>query len=407
MSTAIRFINVSKLYALKKAHTLSANGARMERTILRALDEVSFEVQPGEVIGLIGANGSGKSTMLKLMAGISRPTQGQVEIRGRVGSLIELGAGFHPELTGRENVFLNGQLMGMSRRQISTRYEEIVEFAELRDFMEVAIKRYSSGMYARLGFAVAAHMDPDILLVDEVLSVGDASFQRKSLERMLALVRSGKTVVFVSHNLWAVEHVCSQAMWLDHGHILQTGSARDVVHEYVTESESKMAGAREFDALQGNGLRIEGVSLLDGQAQPGRQFVGGRDLEVLIQYRASKPLDGARFNVAVADGRGLLFEARMLMDGNSVSIVPGCGTIGCRFRNVPLAPGAYSVAGEVWGPGGYEVVLPWVEWARFQVVDVDRELLALADNYSVTHLHLNEPVPVKYDWRAGARSSGG
>jgi hypothetical protein len=168
-----------------------------------------------------------------------------------------------------------------------------------------------------------------------------------------------------------------------------------------------MASAREFDALQGNGLRIEGVSLLDGQAQPGRQFIGGRDLEVLIQYRASKPLDGARFNVAVADGRGLLFEARMLMDGNSVSIVPGCGTIACRFRNVPLAPGAYSVAGEVWGPGGYEVVLPWAEWARFQVVDVDRELLALADNYSVTHLHLNAPVLVKYDWRQGSGSSGG
>src|SRR5439155_19186166 len=251
--------------------------------------------------------------------------------------------------------------MGMSRRQISTRYEEIVEFAELRDFMEVAIKRYSSGMYARLGFAVAAHMDPDILLVDEVLSVGDASFQRKSLERMLALVRSDKTVVFVSHNLYAIEHVCNQAMWIDHGRIVQTGSARDVVHEYVTRSESKMASAREFDALQGNGISIEGVSLLDGQAQPGRQFVGGRDLEVVIQYRASKPLDGARFNVAVADGRGLLFEARMLMDGNSVSIVPGCGTVSCRFRNVPLAPGAYSVCGQVWGPGGYEVVLPWAE----------------------------------------------
>src|SRR5207237_236133 len=175
-------------YALKRAQ-----GLRVERGILRALDDLSFAVQPGEVIGLIGANGSGKSTMLKLMAGIARPSQGQVEIRGRVGSLIELGAGFHPELTGRENVFLNGQLMGMSRRQISARYDEIVEFAELRDFMEVAIKRYSSGMYARLGFAVAAHMDPDILLVDEVLSVGDASFQRKSLERMLALVRSGKT----------------------------------------------------------------------------------------------------------------------------------------------------------------------------------------------------------------------
>ncbi len=407
MSVAIHFAQVSKVYALGSKHRISTALNRLRpaqpatnapKREFRALDNVSFEVSQGEVIGLIGANGAGKSTILKLMAGITRPTSGQVEMRGRVGSLIELGAGFHPELSGRENVFLNGQLMGMSRKQIGERYDQIVEFAELQSFMDTPVKYYSSGMYARLGFAVAAHMDPGILLVDEVLSVGDASFQRKSLERMLALVRSGKTVVFVSHNLYAVEHVCNNVIWIEHGRIRSKGRARDIVKEYLTFDENKLLGEQIRNPHYNDDLGIDEVQLLNCEGKSVSEFLTGDDIEVVIQYTTTEPLNGARFSVGIVDGRGLLFEARMLMDGHSVDISTGTGTLACRFQNVPLTPGVYAVGGEIWGPNGYDVILPWTEWTRFRIINLNTHLSSFTEDHSVSHLHLNAPVLVQYQW---------
>jgi lipopolysaccharide transport system ATP-binding protein len=201
-----------------------------------ALREINLEVKPGEVLGIIGHNGAGKSTMLKLLSGILKPTSGAITVNGRLSALIEIGAGFHPDLTGRENVYLNGTIRGMSRTQIARRFDQIVEFSGLEEFLDTPVKRYSSGMHARLGFAVAAHVDPDILIVDEVLSVGDYAFQNRCVERMRQVIQGGAAVVFVSHNLNAVATLCSRVILLDHGRIVEQGDPQDVIRSYLTEN---------------------------------------------------------------------------------------------------------------------------------------------------------------------------
>jgi lipopolysaccharide transport system ATP-binding protein len=198
-----------------------------------ALRDVSFEVRRGEALGIIGSNGAGKSTILKILSGIMRPTRGSLVVRGRLSALIEVGAGFHPDLTGRENVFLNGTILGMSRQEIRSKFDQIVEFSGLAEFIDTPVKRYSSGMFARLGFSVAAHVDPDVLIVDEVLSVGDFVFQQKCQDKMRAILNGGATVIFVSHNLRAVTDLCSRALLLERGHVVETGPANQVVQTYL------------------------------------------------------------------------------------------------------------------------------------------------------------------------------
>jgi homopolymeric O-antigen transport system ATP-binding protein len=212
---------------------LQTRGARLEPRTVWALRNVSFEVRRGEVLGIIGRNGAGKSTLLKILSRITEPTEGTAEIRGRVGSLLEVGTGFHGELTGRENVFLNGAILGMPRGEISAKFDEIVSFAEVETFIDTPVKRYSSGMYLRLAFAVAAHLEPDILIVDEVLAVGDARFQAKCLNKMRAVGQQGRTVLFVSHNMPAVTHLCERAILLEDGMPVRDGPAADVVREYL------------------------------------------------------------------------------------------------------------------------------------------------------------------------------
>ena len=201
-----------------------------------ALKDVSFSIDSGDVVGIIGRNGAGKSTLLKLLSRITEPTSGSIRLRGRVASLLEVGTGFHPELTGRENIFLNGAILGMARAEIKRKFDEIVAFAEVEKFLDTPVKRYSSGMYVRLAFAVAAHLEPEILIVDEVLAVGDAQFQKKCLGKMQDVSKGGRTVLFVSHNMGAVTTLCRKAIWLNGGRIVRTGSAREVVDEYLTAS---------------------------------------------------------------------------------------------------------------------------------------------------------------------------
>jgi ABC-2 type transport system ATP-binding protein len=234
----IEFRNVSKSFVLRDSRSLRdlAQALLMRQPTgheFFALQDVSFSVGHGETVGLIGRNGSGKSTALKLIAGVMAPTQGEVLVVGRVSPLIELGAGFHPDLTGRENIYLNASILGMNSREIDEQFDAIVEFAELQEFIDTPVKRYSSGMYARLGFSVAVHSNPDLLLVDEVLAVGDAFFQEKCLRRMEAFKASGITIVLVSHAPALVSEFCDRAIWLDHGRMLMEGRADDVVAEYL------------------------------------------------------------------------------------------------------------------------------------------------------------------------------
>src|SRR6266852_3067328 len=247
MTPAIELVNVSKVYRRFTGRQFATlKSARLQRSILRelqpsetlpALTDVSLTVSKGSTYGVIGRNGSGKSTMLKLVAGITKPTRGSVRVVGRISALIELGAGFHPEISGRENVFINGIMLGLTKRQIQDRFDDIVDFAELREFIDAPVKTYSSGMYMRLGFAVAIHVDPDVLLVDEVLAVGDEGFTHKCLDKFAEFRRKGKTILLVTHSLNLVERFCDEALWLDGGEAMMHGDPKRVVGAYLTKVE--------------------------------------------------------------------------------------------------------------------------------------------------------------------------
>src|SRR5258705_10459311 len=257
MTPAIELVNVSKIYRRYGGRQFSTlKSALLQRSILRdlqpsdtfpALADVSFTVPKGSTYGVIGRNGSGKSTALKLVAGITKPTSGTVNVKGRISALIELGAGFHPEISGRENVFINGIMLGLSKREIQQRFDEIVDFAELREFIDAPVKTYSSGMYMRLGFAVAINVDPDVLLVDEVLAVGDEEFTHKCLDKFAERIRRGKTILLVTHSLGLVERFCDEALWIDEGVSRAHGDPRRVVGAYVTDvgksEEASLASA--------------------------------------------------------------------------------------------------------------------------------------------------------------------
>lgn len=250
MKTIVRVEGLSKQYRLGSREsayaTLRESLVEAVRTPLRrlrnngtdrtiwALQNVNFEVAPGEVLGIIGGNGAGKSTLLKVLSRITQPTSGRAELFGRVASLLEVGTGFHPELTGRENIYLNGAVLGMKRTEINSKFDQIVEFSELEKFLDTPVKRYSSGMYMRLAFAVASHLEPEILVVDEVLAVGDAQFQKKCLGKMSSVATQGRTVLFVSHNMIAIQSLCQRAIWLDQGVTIKQGTANSVVSEYLT-----------------------------------------------------------------------------------------------------------------------------------------------------------------------------
>ncbi|MFN0071050.1 MAG: ABC transporter ATP-binding protein [Chloroflexota bacterium] len=407
MTTSVAFENVFKGYRrASSAGSLRDTLASLRRAktteksqdTFWALQDVTFDIRRGEVLGLIGHNGAGKSTILKLMAGITEPTSGRIGVAGRVGCLIELGAGFHPELTGRENIFLNGQIMGMSRREVDSLYDAIVDLAELRDFMNEPVKHYSSGMYARLGFAVAIHVDPDILLVDEVLSVGDASFQRRSLERMSDLVNRGKAVVIVSHNLLAIERMCDSVIWLERGRIKMRGDAAEVMQAYLSSEEERLTEQSGVAISNDSGLVIRSVELTSPGSESDRVFAAGCDLTITIQLHAERKFDALQFNVNINGTHGPLFAANMLLDGRSLELLPGDSEISCTFVALPLLPGAYRVMGEVWEGVGYRTAAPWSEWARFRVDHVPAELLSVSNVNSVLHLHGDAPVLTQYKW---------
>ena len=262
---------------LKSALLKGSLASELEpREVLRAVDGVSLEVAPGTTIGLIGRNGSGKSTLLKLLAGITKPTTGTVRVRGRISALIELGAGFHPEISGRENIFINGVMLGLTKREIAERFDEIVEFAEIEDFIDSPVKTYSSGMYMRLGFAVAVHVDPDVLLIDEVLAVGDEGFSLKCLDKFAEFRRRGKTIVLVTHGLSLVERYCDEAVWVDAGSVRGHGDPRHVVHAYTTDvakgEEHALASAdRKAQAAVSAGAADDAAETVAGQPEAARE----------------------------------------------------------------------------------------------------------------------------------------
>jgi lipopolysaccharide transport system ATP-binding protein len=334
---------VSKRYVL--GHGQGVRGAllslagRYGRDDLWALREVSLKLERGESLGLVGRNGAGKTTLLRLIAGISRPTHGHVRTNGRIASLLNVGAGFLPDLSGRDNVFVNGVILGLTRRQIYDRYDAIVEFAGVERFMDTPVKHFSSGMYARLAFAIAAHADPDVLLVDEVLSVGDATFQDRSLRRMLDFRDRGHGgVVFVSHNLAAVELMCERCVWLERGVVRAAGESAEVIRAYLDAVDD--IGENLGDTY----LTADCVEVLDGHGRPTDCLAADAPFSVRISGRAVRELIEPVFVVTIRGDHGPLFAGNMHIDGSWPTHIPvGPFTVTCNFGPSRLAPGRYRV----------------------------------------------------------------
>jgi lipopolysaccharide transport system ATP-binding protein len=366
---AITFENVSKKFTLYKEQ----RGGFQERVagLLRprghgevfwALRDVSFELPEGHSLGLVGHNGSGKSTSLKLMTRILEPTSGRVAVRGRVAALLELGSGFHPDLTGRENVFLNGSLIGFSRRDMQARLDEIVSFAEMEQFIDTEVKHYSSGMYARLAFAVATSVDPDILITDEVLSVGDEAFQRKCEERIYSFRQAGKTIIFVSHALETIQRLCDQVVWLEHGQVQAQGAPGPTIAAYLRrvnqqeQARLEAASGEHSDDDTDDGSRygsreveIVGVELLDGRGLPQTVAQTGAPLTIRIHYRAGQPVEEPVFGIGVHHESGVhLSGPNTLFDKVPVGRVDGAGHIDYTVASLPLLAGRYLLSAAIY-----------------------------------------------------------
>jgi ABC-type polysaccharide/polyol phosphate transport system ATPase subunit len=357
-----------------------------------AVEDVSFDVQAGRTLGIIGRNGSGKSTMLKLVAGITKPTSGSVRVNGRVSALIELGAGFHPEISGRENVFINGIMLGLSKREVARRFDEIVQFAELAEFIDAPVKTYSSGMYMRLGFAVAIHVDPDALLVDEVLAVGDESFTHKCLDKFAEFKRRGKTILLVTHSLGLVERFCDEAIWLDAGRVRASGDPKRVVDSYITDvekSEEAQLASDDQKTVAGpqpqheahdtpwtgsgagrpepqDGLpRVEGrwgsheaeileVNLVGPDGDAAHIFQTGDPLEIRIRVRAAQPLEDFVFGVGIFNAEGVCcYGTNTDIDELTPARLAGEGEAVFRIDSLDLIEGTYKLDAAIHKRDGY------------------------------------------------------
>ena len=358
---AIRFHNVSKKFPRAGAEprtvfelllNILLRREQKEKADLWAVQEMSYEIMKGETVGFVGTNGSGKSTMLKLASRIIKPTEGRIEVDGRVSALLEMGAGFHHDLTGRENVYLNAALMGLEQEQINLVYDDIVEFSEIGDFIDVPVKHYSSGMYMRLAFSVAVHVKPDILFIDEILSVGDQSFQNKCFDRIHALQRSNMTIVIVSHDLRSMQNLCDRLIWINRGEMVMTGEPRKVLSEYTTftrkqEQEKildKIQGLNE-QARWGSGeVKITALRLLDEEGQPAQNFRSNEPLVIEIDYEATEAIENPQFSLAIFRQDGIQINSpNSHTAGLELGTIEGTGCVRYRIDSLALLPSVYNL----------------------------------------------------------------
>lgn len=319
-----------------------------------SLNDVSFDVKKGEILGLVGRNGAGKSTLLKVLSRISEPTRGEAVLRGRLGSLIEVGTGFQPELTGRENIYLNGAILGMTRREITQRFEEIVDFSGVEKYLDTPVKRYSSGMYVRLAFAVAVHLDTEILLIDEVLAVGDADFQAKSVRKMAEVARSGKTILVVSHNAATIEALCTRALLLSSGRVLKTGAVQDIIQEYnkmaAPTGHSEAGTSRVVFGDRGSHFRS--ADILDANLQPTRVVRTGDDIVIDLEIDAMAEIHQPTVTVTIENTFGQrVVVARSPCNQRALPDLKGSKRVVCTLSQLAIAPGEYSIKLELGSDG--------------------------------------------------------
>jgi ABC-type polysaccharide/polyol phosphate transport system ATPase subunit len=413
MEFAVRFENVTKRYprggssgdvhlrheligALSRAGNLVTRRQQQAKGTL-ALDGVSFEVERGQSFAVVGPNGAGKSTALKLMTRISYPTHGRIRVRGRVAALIEVTGGIHPELSGRENIWLFGRILGMDKNAVRRRFDQIVEFSEIGHALDRQVKMYSSGMQLRLAFSIAAHLEPDIFVVDEALAVGDAGFQAKCVERMTQLVREGRSLVLVSHDLAAVEAVCESGIFLLGGQVHAAGTAREVVRTYLDWIDSGHQGrlSETTQTAASQFIALDGVTFHDREGRQQAAFATGDDVEVRMRFRSLSPLRRPHVSIGITDGRpGNLVLCSMLVDGGAPEVLDGEATVSCHLRNLPLLPRVYQVYCSVWSEHGFGDLLEYQPIGAFRVAS-DGQFQGPAPD---THMRLDGPVFIPHEW---------
>jgi len=413
---AIRLQNVSKRFAFTPDTPQSVleslisfvSRRRAQTQDLWAVRDVSFEVQPGQCIGIIGRNGSGKSSLLKLIARIIQPTSGQIEVRGRVSALLELGAGFHQDLTGRENIYLNASVLGLSRTETEALFDDIVAFSELGRFIDMPVKHYSSGMYMRLGFSVAIHVRPDILIVDEILAVGDQSFQAKCIDRIVEMKRDGVTILFISHDLSTIGNLCSDVVWLERGRVVQIGPTDHVLTQYrdhlfqrvgqQLSIENEAGGYRRWGTRQ---IEITGVRLLNEAGEEATIFRTGDGLRVEIAYTAHEPIVEPEFGLALYRHDGLhLNGPNTRIAGLEMGVVEGSGVVSYTIERLPFLPGRYQLTAAI-HDGERPLAYDFHEEAyAFRVIEGgtrERDgLLALAAKWEWYSLPVDETAEMTY-----------
>lgn len=358
-----------------------------------AVQDVSFQVNQGEVVGIIGRNGAGKSTLLRLLSRITEPTRGRIALRGRVASLLEVGTGFHPELTGRENIYLNGAILGMSKTEIRSKFDEIVAFAEVERFLDTPVKRYSSGMYVRLAFAVAAHLEPEILIVDEVLAVGDAEFQKKCLGKMQNVAATeGRTILFVSHHMPSVQRLCSHCILLGEGRIKDHGATDTIVQAYMGTA-STAHGSVNLAELpshrrRGNGVaQFNHIELLTTDGRVSSEFRQGEPFKVRLGIISQRQLDNVLFGFSFISLDGVEIMGTAAHDGGLPgNLASGKSVFECHVDPMILSPGRYSIRGAIFRPG--ETMDHIDEMLNFDVSDVSWDLQASPSNHRVGHVYL-------------------
>jgi ABC-2 type transport system ATP-binding protein len=361
-----------------KASLLRGRRARYEE--FWAIDGVSFEVPKGETFGIIGPNGSGKSTMLKCLTKILRPDRGRVTVDGSLSALLELGAGFHQELSGRENVFLNAAILGLSRKQIAGKFDEIVAFAGLERFIDTPVKNYSSGMFVRLGFAVAINVDPEILIIDEVLAVGDESFQRKCAEKIADFRNDGRTIVIVSHGLAQIRQLCDRIAWIDHGQLHRLGSAPEIIDEYTGEAqEDRVVVAERTEEGEGDSVRwgsgearISRIELLDGNGDPNTKPRSGEPLTIRLHYEAHVPVEEPIFGFAVTHLEGALVTGtNTARHHRRINKITGEGSVDFVIATLPLLEGIYDLTVGITDNTEFHQIDRWQHALRFNVTRGD------------------------------------
>ncbi|HUP73221.1 MAG TPA: ABC transporter ATP-binding protein [Acidimicrobiales bacterium] len=370
MAAAITIDGVSKRYRLyqERNTSLKATVLRRRRAVYKdlwALQDVSFDVAEGQTFGLIGHNGSGKSTLLKCIAKILRPNAGSITTHGKISALLELGAGFHPELSGRDNVYLNASILGLAKKEIDLRFDEIVDFSGLGDRIDTPVKNYSSGMYIRLGFSVAINVDPDILLIDEILTVGDESFQRKCSQKFDDLKESGKTIVIVSHGLSSVKELCDEVALLDHGHLVSIGKPEEVIDTYMGGVEENVRPDGEHGMRFGRGgAIIERVEMLDRNGSPIEACHTGDAITYRIHARAQQPIEQPVFRLEIHNTHGMVIgAANTRYHGINLDMPAGSFTIDYQIDHLLLVPGTYDISATLFD---YDLKDPYDVRHRFQ-----------------------------------------